>query len=120
MCHFFNDNDVFNKGVLSYKNTYFKDSKEDQVKIDATPAYLRAGGEVIPRMKFIYGDDEFGDLKFIIMLRDPLERSYSHCLHMVRLGHEYLPFGQALLHEDERLKANYRNSSWWGAKRLYL
>jgi len=40
--------------------------------------------------------------KLIALLRDPVERSWSHYRHMVRLGYETLPFAEALAAEDER------------------
>lgn len=41
--------------------------------------------------------------KVIVMLRDPVERAYSHYRHHVKLGEEVLSFEEALAAEDERL-----------------
>lgn len=43
------------------------------------------------------------DAKIIVMLRDPVERAYSHYRHHVKLGEESLSFEDALAAEDERL-----------------
>lgn len=43
------------------------------------------------------------DAKCIVMLRDPVERAYSHYHHNVRLGQEDLPFGDAIAAENDRL-----------------
>jgi len=43
------------------------------------------------------------DAKCIVMLRDPVERAYSHYHHNVRLGQESLGFREAIEAEDERL-----------------
>ncbi|HZD80168.1 MAG TPA: sulfotransferase [Actinomycetota bacterium] len=46
------------------------------------------------------------DARFVVLLRDPVERAYSHYRHMVRLGFEDLPFGEALTREPERLSGD--------------
>lgn len=43
------------------------------------------------------------DAKCIVMLRDPVERAYSHYHHNVRLGQESLGFREAIAAEDSRL-----------------
>lgn len=43
------------------------------------------------------------DAKVVVLLRDPVERAFSHYRHMVRLGFETLPFAAALEREPERL-----------------
>lgn len=77
----------------------------------------RAVGEVDPDyMYFPYALDRIGnhldldELKFIFVLRNPVERAFSHYLMSVRLGHEQLPFDRALEAESDRLK----NGFWWG------
>ncbi len=46
-------------------------------------------------------------MKFIFILRNPVERAYSLYAHMLRDGYETLSFGQALRAEDERVKNNW-------------
>jgi hypothetical protein len=41
--------------------------------------------------------------KLIVLLRNPVERAYSHYQHEVRLGYETLPFEQAIAQERDRL-----------------
>jgi hypothetical protein len=41
--------------------------------------------------------------KLIVLLRNPVDRAYSHHQHRLRLGIEHLPFDAALAAEDERL-----------------
>lgn len=43
-------------------------------------------------------------IKLIVILRDPVERAYSHYWHSVKLGFETLPFDAALESETDRLK----------------
>ncbi len=48
--------------------------------------------------------DAFPDIKLIAILRNPVERAYSHYQHSVQLGHEKLSFNEALGKESFRLK----------------
>jgi hypothetical protein len=41
--------------------------------------------------------------RFLVLMRDPLERAWSHWRHSVRLGVEQLSFADALAAEEERL-----------------
>ncbi len=46
--------------------------------------------------------------KLIVILRDPVERAYSHFLNSFRVGKEPLTdFAQALLEEEERIRNNW-------------
>lgn len=49
-----------------------------------------------------------GDIKIIIILRNPVEAAFSHYLHNVRHGLEPLSFEDAIKNEQERKKNN-----WW-------
>lgn len=42
--------------------------------------------------------------RLIALLRDPVERAWSHYHHTVRLGREHLPFDQAIWSEEERMR----------------
>ncbi len=46
------------------------------------------------------------DVKIIIMLRNPVDRAYSHYFHEKRLGEERLSFEDAIRNERERLLDN--------------
>jgi len=43
------------------------------------------------------------EAKLVILLRNPIDRAYSHYNHMVRVGREPLTFAEAVAHEGERL-----------------
>ncbi len=43
-------------------------------------------------------------VKLIVLLRNPVDRAYSHYRHVERLGFETLSFEDALAHETERLR----------------
>lgn len=44
----------------------------------------------------------------VVLLRNPVERAYSHYLHCRRLGFEELPFDEALDQEDDRVAEGER------------
>ena len=67
------------------------------VSFEATPDYL-----FDPRAPLRLAD-LLPDTKLVIMLRDPVERAFSHYHHNIRLGLEDLSFRDALAAEDERI-----------------
>lgn len=46
------------------------------------------------------------DAKFVVLLRDPVERAFSHYLHMQRLGFEARTFEEAIESESETIAAD--------------
>jgi hypothetical protein len=103
--HFFNDNDKFNKGQDHYFTYYFNNKKKP------------FKGEIVPEYSYFDYCAErikklLGSIKIIIILRNPVERAYSHYLMSRRRGLEPLEFFEAIDKEDERLisyddKINY-------------
>lgn len=71
---------------------YFSDAG-DRHTGDATPSYFRHVDAAGPRMRNLYGD---APPRFLLLLRDPVERAYSHYLHNVSEGRESLSFEDAL------------------------
>jgi Sulfotransferase domain len=69
----------------------------DLVGMEATPTYL-VHPAVPERMA-----STLSDVRLIALLRDPIERAYSHHQLMVRMGREELSFEDAIAAEDERL-----------------
>lgn len=72
------------------------------LSFEATPDYLldpRAAdraAEMLP------------EARIIALFRNPTDRAFSHYLHSRRLGHEPLPFDEALDREDERLEGEFQ------------
>jgi hypothetical protein len=69
----------------------------NRIYFEATPDYL-----LDPRVP-IRASRLLPDVRIIALLRDPVERAYSHYWHNRRLGTESLPFQEALLREPERI-----------------
>jgi hypothetical protein len=106
--HYFDNN--FHKGVswyqaffplISLRNGYAKILSIDNSHLtgEATPYYLfhpltpkRIAG-LLPQVKLI------------VILRNPVDRAYSHFLHATRMGFETLSFKEAIAREAERVAA---------------
>lgn len=102
--HFFDNN--FDKGLTWYRTHfptylykyYFKRlHKHDFLTCEATPYYIfhplaaKRVAQVLP------------DAKFILLIRNPVSRAYSHYNHEKRKGTETLSFEEALDQEATRL-----------------
>jgi len=98
---FFIDDQLFHRGIEYYKKHYFSGVCDELAIGEATPLYFHRPAIVIPRLKASFPD---GVLKFILLLRDPVSRAWSHYLHMRRLGIEPLEFEAAMAAESERIK----------------
>lgn len=97
--HFF-DNDInYSLGLNWYKN-HFIGAKNEQIKGEITPAYIFS--EKAPnRIKNILTNSD--KLKFIILLRNPVDRAYSHFHMTCGRQREDLTFEEAIVYESYRL-----------------
>lgn len=97
--HFFNIDENYLKGLDWYKKTYFKDINNEPIIIDFTPTYLYY--KLCAERIF----DSLGpNVKFVIILRNPVDRAYSHYNHSKRDGHEISSFEDAIKLENERIE----------------
>ena len=89
--HFFDIPLVYEHGISWYVKTYFSGVKKEKCIGDFTPTYLF--DKYAPeRILSSLGKN----VKFIIILRNPVDRAYSHYLHSKRDLHEHLSFEDAL------------------------
>ncbi len=97
--HFFDQDEFFEGGEPSYDQytKAFPDYTGQKLVGEATPSYMFAP-HVAERLHR-YNPA----LKLIFVLRDPVERAFSHYSMVVKAGVEPLPFGEALLAEEGRL-----------------
>lgn len=72
---------------------------------EASPSYLWDEAAAY-RMR-----DKVPEAKIIILLRDPIERAFSHYLMNVREGTQNLPFYEALLEDQNRPAKGWTNSN---------
>jgi hypothetical protein len=76
---------------------------------DASTSYLYKHDTVIPHMKRLYGD-RYKEVKIMMILRNPVDRAYSHYTYLVRNGFEKLSFEEAVKLEVIESRKNQR----WG------
>lgn len=97
--HFFNKDDYFKKEVpdYSYYHTFFGVPETGTYLYgEATPAYMYCRDA--PKRIWQYNPD----MKIILILRNPIERAFSHWNMEVSRGAESLSFIEALRKESER------------------
>lgn len=95
--HFFDDEENYRKGIGWYEK-FFDDWKGERAIGEKTPEYLY--DEKVPeRIHKV-----LPNVKLIFVLRNPVDRAYSHYWHNVRSGQETLSFEKALEKEEERIK----------------
>lgn len=88
-----------------YKKCYSKVSGQKTIG-DASPSYINYPS-CISEIKDKLGND----VKIIVLLRDPVKRTYSNYLHLVREHREDLDFFSALKEEQNRKDKKY--SDFW-------
>lgn len=106
--HFFDGDDERFSSDLDPYLRYFSDAGARLVG-EATPSYFRNGEVVAKRMRQLYDAEP---PRFLLLLRDPVERAYSHYLHNVSEGREPLSFEAALRVEQGDPEA--RGEEWKG------
>ena len=84
----------------------FKEAKQGQLCGDISPDYLYFYQNAVPKIL----NEINAQVPIIIVLRNPIDRAYSHYYQKVRNGWENLSFEDALNAEEERRTANWK----WG------
>lgn len=79
----------------AYKKLY-KDMPDHQVALDASVASLTHYERAIENKIKVFGKEAAAQKKYIIILRNPVERAFSHYKMMLRNGHDELPFEEAI------------------------
>ncbi|MDM8522378.1 sulfotransferase [Desulfococcaceae bacterium HSG8] len=103
--HFFDNPDHFRKGAGWYRAHFPSDlprrirSEAAAITGEATPSYL-CHPDVPARMYQV-----IPHAKFIVLLRNPVYRAYSHYNHRVKHGTETLPFEAALKKNSEKFSS---------------
>lgn len=96
--HFFDNSKNYQKGKQWYLRSYFSNIESAQVIGEFTPTYLSSS--ISPkRILTTFGSK----IKFVVILRNPIDRAYSHYLHTKRDEYEKLGFIDAVLNENDRL-----------------
>jgi hypothetical protein len=102
--HFFDITENYNNGLQWYEKNYFNKA-DKKIIADFTPSYFF--DKNAPKRIF----ESLGrNMKFLVILRNPVDRAYSHYLHSKRDYHENENFEEALELEVSRLK-KYKDQS---------
>jgi len=97
--HFFDNEEKYLKGISWYEKVFFSEVKEEKIIGDITPIYMYL--DRVPQR--IY-DTLGGNIKFIFMLRNPLDRACSHYWMSYRRGYEKESFEKAIELEKDRIR----------------
>ena len=95
--HFFSDEKIFLKGFKWYLNN-FNIKKTSKLIGEVDPSYIFIDS-ALERIKTIINNP-----KFVVLMRNPIERSYSHYCMNIYKGYEKFSFSKALELERKRLK----------------
>ncbi len=106
---FFSDDERYAKGFDAYWGDFFGHIKEGQISGTVTPLYMM--NPIVPgRIR-----ETCPDVKLIAVLRDPIERAYSHYHMSVRIKGESRTFNSVVagqLREENLLNARKRTEYW--------
>jgi hypothetical protein len=103
--HFFDSDQYFSGNTPDYEyyHAHFASADDGRKWGEATPIYMY-WEPAIPRM-WAYNPE----MKIIIVLRNPIERAYSHWNMETRRGMETLSFAEAIRNEAMRCKSDHGN-----------
>jgi hypothetical protein len=113
---FFSKTEINQKGLEYYFKHYFEQRLLKKAKIlgEIDPSYSFFPG-ALKRIKNQLSANY--KLKFIFVLRNPLNRAFSHYLMSVRRGYEKMEFEDAIEIEEERIKDSFGNDHFSYIKR---
>lgn len=115
--HFFEDEDIYENGLIWWKNKFFSNYCSQESVGVFTPEYLYY--DKVPNR--IY-NDLGSKTKIIIILRNPVDRAYSHYLMEKLRGYETASFERAIESESARIKKGkfYKYHFSYLARGLYF
>lgn len=97
----------------------FEAADDKQIIGEATASYLYLFSDTIKKIKLVY-EERYKDLKIIAILRNPIERAFSHYLYFVSRGKETLPFKEAIdLRTVEKRRVNSFTNDYLGYGMYY-
>lgn len=86
----------------------FEEAGEAKARGEASVGYLSSAHIAAPNIKSIAGD-----IKIVMVLRNPVDRAYSAYTHQVLLGVEDLSFEEALAKEGRRREKNHNPALYY-------
>lgn len=97
--HYYYKSWEYSKGLQWYLKEYFSNVKEEIAIGERSSSYLYGGAKVAQKIA-----KDFPQMKFIFMLRNPIERAWANYRFTALQGLEEVSFKEALLNEKERIK----------------
>lgn len=104
--HFFDIPENYKNGIDWYQKNYFKNANK-KVIAEFTPSYFF--DKEAPERIF---NNLGSEVKFVVLLRHPVDRAYSHYLHSKRDEHEEFDFVESLNQEEDRLSRYIENEDY--------
>ncbi len=114
--HFFDIDEDYARGVQWY-SMQFEPAGDRFIAGDITPSYLFF--DYVPkRVRKALG----GHVRLIVLLRNPIDRAYSHYWMSFRRGYETRSFEEAIVLEHTRMKRGYfeRNNFSYVSRGFYM
>lgn len=97
--HFFDLDKNYNKG-LEWYSKYFRQWHQQKIIFQTSPLYIYLP-DVPQRIAKMLPES-----KFIFILRNPIDRAYSHYWHSVKYAYETISFAEAIKLESSRIRKN--------------
>jgi len=102
----------FNSKVIWKTDDYislFQNASASQIIGDASTSYLYTADKTIENIKALY-KEKAADVKIVVILRNPIDRAFSHYTHLIRNGIEKLEFSEAITPQNIK----QRSKEMWG------
>jgi len=116
-CYWVRDKEIMGNGRGYFEKDFVTERKRyERLFAKADSRIHKAIGEVCNAYLYYYENtipnilENLGDIKIIIILRNPGDRAYSGYLHLMRDGAVNETFTECMEREDFRIKDNW----WWG------
>lgn len=104
--HFFDEDENYAKGLDWYYDTFYSHYSGEKICGECTPEYMFF--EEVPERIF----KAFGaDIKIVFILRNPVDRAYSHYMMSKKRRYETMPFEEAIEVENKRITKDYFHKS---------
>lgn len=100
---FFQYDEDYRKGIDFYSG-YFRKAENEKSIGEIDPSYIFFAGKTAQRIKDTLG----AKTRFIVTLRHPVDRAYSHYLMSKLKGYETFSFEEAIAAEESRMKSEKR------------
>jgi hypothetical protein len=93
---FFEKDEMFARGLDYYSRSLCGNVRGEVWRGEASPGYFAKPHLVGPRLRATFGD---APLRFVVLLREPTARAWSHYLYRLNHGYEERDFATALAEE---------------------